>query len=79
MARVLALVGYEHHEADHYFERDGAYGFDPAELPKAGAWCLDHAMGSISRAPGAWLRTRSRGAGRCVLLDAAKAAGCRCA
>ena len=24
MARVLALVGYEHHEADHYFERDGA-------------------------------------------------------
>ena len=37
MARVLALVGYEHHEADHYFERDGAYKFDPADLPKAHA------------------------------------------
>ena len=39
MARVLALVGYEHHEADHYFERDGAYKFDPADLPKVHQAC----------------------------------------
>lgn len=49
MARTLALVGYEHHEADHYFEREGAYKFDPSELPKAHSWCLDRAKNSIAR------------------------------
>lgn len=49
MARVLALVGYEHHEADHYFERSGEYRFDASELPNAHAWCLDRAKESMAR------------------------------
>ena len=49
MARVLALVGYEHHEADQYFERAGVYTFNAAELPKAHAWCLDRAQDSMAR------------------------------
>ena len=49
MARVLSLVGYEHHEADQYFERDGSYCFNTAELPKAHAWCLERAIASMRR------------------------------
>jgi len=49
MARVLALVGYEHHEADQYFERDGGYAFDATELQKAHAFCLESAKGSMMR------------------------------
>ena len=49
MARVLALVGYEHYEADQYFERDGGYAFVAAELPKAHAWCLECAINSMAR------------------------------
>ncbi|MBW4048080.1 MAG: ATP-binding protein [Proteobacteria bacterium] len=39
MARVLALVGYEHYEADMYFLRDGVYQFDPVRVRDAHAWC----------------------------------------
>ena len=76
IARTLALVGYEHHEADHYFERGGVYKFDPFELIKAHSWCLERAKHSMARRV------------RCVVantftqrwemqpyLDAAKAAG----
>ena len=76
MAQVLAMVGYEHHEADQYFERGGGYAFDAAKLPKAHAWCLERAKGSMARGA------------RCVVantftqrwemqpyMDAAKAAG----
>ena len=49
MARVLAMVGYEHHEADHYFEREGAYEFDPTELPSAHSWCLERVKSSLTR------------------------------
>ena len=49
MARVLELVGYEHHEADQYFERNGDYRFDAAELQKAHAWCLKRAKDSMAR------------------------------
>lgn len=49
MARVLAAVGYEHHEADHYFERDGGYAFNAEDLPKAHAWCLNRAKASMER------------------------------
>lgn len=49
MARVLALVGYEHYEADQYFERDGQYQFNPSELPKAHAWCLARVKESMAR------------------------------
>jgi predicted kinase len=44
-----AMEGYEHHEADQYFERDGVYRFDPAKLSKAHAWCLDRTKDSLSR------------------------------
>lgn len=49
MARVLALVGFEHYEADQYFERDGQYQFSPSELPKAHAWCLARVKESMAR------------------------------
>jgi predicted kinase len=49
MARVLAMVGYEHHEADQYFERGGVYCFNASELPKAHAWCLERAKDSMRR------------------------------
>jgi predicted kinase len=39
MAKVLALVGYEHYEADQFFLRDGVYEFDPARVRDAHAWC----------------------------------------
>ncbi len=39
MARVLALVGYEHYEADQFFLRDGVYRFDPVRVRDAHAWC----------------------------------------
>ena len=57
-------------------ERDGAYRFDPAELPKAHAWCLDHAMGSISRGARCVVaNTFTRRWEMQPYLDAAKAAG----
>lgn len=49
MARVLALIGYEHYEADQYFEREGGYIFDAADLPKAHAWCLERTKDSMAR------------------------------
>ena len=49
MALVLAMVGYEHHEADHYFERKGPYRFDAAELQKAHAWSFERAKDSMER------------------------------
>lgn len=39
MARVLAMVGYEHFEADQFFMRDGAYCFDGSRVREAHAWC----------------------------------------
>ncbi|WP_051849297.1 AAA family ATPase [Thiomonas sp. FB-Cd] len=39
MAKVLALVGYEHYEADMFFLRDGVYAFDPVRVRDAHAWC----------------------------------------
>ena len=49
MARVLFIVGYEHYEADQYFECSGVYCFNAAEVPKAHAWCLDRAKDSMAR------------------------------
>lgn len=48
MAKVFALAGYEHYEADQYFERDGAYHFDAMMLKAAHAWCLNQAKQAIS-------------------------------
>ena len=39
MARVLAMVGYEHFEADQFFMQDGAYRFDGSRVREAHAWC----------------------------------------
>lgn len=76
MARVLALVGYEHHEADHYFERDGGYNFDAAELPKAHSWCLARAKGSMARGARCVVaNTFTRRWEMQPYFDAAKAAG----
>lgn len=76
MARVLVMVGYEHHEADHYFERGGAYRFDAAELPKAHAWCLDRAKDSMNRGARCVVaNTFTRRWEMQPYMDAAKAAG----
>lgn len=47
MAR--ALDGYEHYEADMFFERDGEYRFDPSKLKAAHSWCLSMAVSSMRR------------------------------
>lgn len=39
MAKVLALVGYEHHEADQFFEVNGVYQYDATRIRDAHAWC----------------------------------------
>ena len=39
MAKVLALVGYEHYESNMFFLRDGIYQFDLARVRDANAWC----------------------------------------
>lgn len=46
-ARDFAALGYAHHEADHYFERDGAYRFDPSKLREAHADCLARTVASL--------------------------------
>lgn len=76
MAHELALVGYEHYEADHYFEREGHYKFDAADLPKAHAWCLERANDSIARGSRCVVaNTFTRRWEMQPYLDAAKAAG----
>ncbi len=77
MARVLALVGYEHHEADQYFvDRDGEYRFNSAELPNAHAWCLERAKDSMARGSRCVVaNTFTRRWEMLPYMDAAKAAG----
>ena len=38
-AKVLALIGYEHYEADMFFVRDGRYVYDASRIRDAHAWC----------------------------------------
>ena len=76
MAHMLALAGYEHHEADQYFERGGTYCFDATELSKAHAWCLERATDSMRR--GARCVVANTFTRRCEMqpyLDAAESAG----
>ena len=48
MAKTLALVGYQHFEADQYFINElGEYRFDPTRLNAAHAWCLLQAKNSL--------------------------------
>ena len=39
MAKVLALVGFGHFEADMYFVVDGRYRYDASRIREAHAWC----------------------------------------
>ena len=38
-AKVLALIGYEHYEADMFFVRQGRYIYDASRIREAHAWC----------------------------------------
>ena len=38
-ARSLAIVGFEHFEADMFFVRDGIYRYDASRIKDAHAWC----------------------------------------
>lgn len=39
MAKVLALVGYAHFEADMFFVNNGVYCYDRTRIRDAHAWC----------------------------------------
>ena len=41
--------GSHHYEADMYFEQSGNYKFDPAQLPRAHAWCFDKFSQAVRR------------------------------
>lgn len=76
LARDLARKGYDHHEADHYFEREGTYKFDPAKLPKAHARCLERTKDSLARGTSCVVaNTFTMRWEMQPYLDAAKAAG----
>ena len=76
MARTFALVGYDHHEADHYFECGGTYKFDSAKLPKAHAQCLERTKDSLTRGISCVVaNTFTRRWEMQPYLDAAKAIG----
>lgn len=49
MAKTLALVGYEHYEADQFFEVDGQYRFDASRLAEAHVWCLERVKSALKR------------------------------
>ncbi len=39
MARVLAMIGFKHFEADMFFESDAGYQFDASRIRDAHGWC----------------------------------------
>ena len=39
MAKVLSMVGYEHYEADQFFEMNGVYQYDATRVREAHTWC----------------------------------------
>lgn len=48
MAKVLALVGFEHFEADQYFEVDGVYQYDPLRIREAHWWCQNRTRQALA-------------------------------
>jgi len=48
MARVLASEGFEHYEADMFFETDGVYTFDSTRIRDAHAWCQSMTRQALS-------------------------------
>ena len=76
MARELSRKGYDHHEADHYFEREGTYKFDPAKLSDAHTQCLERTKDSLTRGISCVVaNTFTRCWEMRPYLEAAKAAG----
>jgi len=49
MARVLAKIGYEHHESDQFFGEDDNYQFDASRIKEAHEWCLLKTKQSMQR------------------------------
>jgi hypothetical protein len=39
MAKTLAMVGFEHYEADQFFEVKGVYEYDASRIRDAHTWC----------------------------------------
>ena len=48
MAKVLNLVGYEHYEADMFFELDGTYRYDASRIKDAHGWCQEAAREALA-------------------------------
>jgi len=48
LAQSYKAQGYEHFEADKFFEVEGDYSFDPDKLDEAHAWCLKQTYDSLS-------------------------------
>lgn len=46
---IASLLGYKHFEADHFFERDGEYKFDPELLGRAHAYCQGQVHAAMHR------------------------------
>ena len=47
-ARGLAFFGFEHFEADMFFERDGVYRYDSSRIRDAHAWCQKMARQALA-------------------------------
>lgn len=41
------MKSHVHIEADMYFEKDGEYRYNPAEIQKAHDWCLDQVRAAL--------------------------------
>ncbi len=47
MAKALAAAGYEHFEADMFFERSGAYQYEPSGIQDANRSCQMQALACL--------------------------------
>jgi len=47
LAQNFVRLGYEHYEADMYFERDGFYQFDATKLGEAHLWCRTNVYNAL--------------------------------
>lgn len=47
-AKALGMVGFEHFEADMFFERDGVYEYDSSRIREAHAWCQKMARQALA-------------------------------
>ncbi|QDZ26598.1 AAA family ATPase [Noviherbaspirillum sp. UKPF54] len=43
------MTTHIHVEADMYFEKDGVYHYNPADVQKAHAWCLEQVKAALQR------------------------------